>query len=47
MLFAMGNVYFYAELVVQVFGQVLGTIDRAVLTTRASEGEHQVKPRWR
>ena len=33
---------FNTVLLVQVFGQMLGTIDRAVLSTRAAKGEHQI-----
>ena len=41
-LFAMGEVDADAIFLVEVLGEVLSTIDGAVLTTRATEGEHQV-----
>lgn len=41
-LFAMGDFYFHAVLGMEVFAEVLCTIDRAVLAARAAEGEHQI-----
>ena len=38
----MGEVNGDAVFLVEVFGEVLGTIDGAMLTTCAAEGEHQV-----
>ena len=41
-LFAMAQVYFYAEFLMEVFGQVLGGIDAAVLASRTTETEHEM-----
>ena len=40
-LLTMAYLYFYTELVVDVLGKMLSTIDAAVLTTRTTETEHQ------
>lgn len=41
-LLAMADIHLYAELLVDVFGEMLGRINAAVLAACASEGEHQV-----
>ena len=41
-LLTMEQTYLYAIFLMQMFGQMLGTIHTAVLTARAAEGEHEV-----
>ena len=41
-LFAVAEVHFYAVAGVEVEGEVLGTVDAAMLPARAAEGEHEV-----
>ena len=38
----MRDMHLDAELLVEMLGEMLGTVDRAVLTTRAAEAEHQM-----
>jgi hypothetical protein len=40
-LFTMADMDFYAKLLVDMFRQVLGTIDAAMLSARTTEGEHK------
>lgn len=41
-LLTMADIHLYTELLVDVFGEMLGRINAAVLAACASEGEHQV-----
>ena len=41
-LLAMADIHLYAELLMDVFGEMLGRINAAVLAACASEGEHQI-----
>lgn len=41
-LLTMADIHLYTELLVDVFGEMLGRINAAVLASCASEGEHQV-----
>ena len=41
MLFSMTYLHFYAKLLVDMFGKMLGRIHTAMLTARTTETEHQ------
>ena len=41
-LFPMRDMHLDAELLVEMFGKMLSTVDAAVLATRAAEAEHQM-----
>lgn len=41
MLFTMEDMHLHTKLAADMLGQVLGTVDAAVLTARTAEAEHQ------